>query len=74
MKKLNLKNLTWKKIYKEYRFMILTGIAALVLIGLVFVVVKNEIDRFTFIMPIFASWILAAILFDLPDEEKVDEN
>lgn len=50
--------------------MILTGAVALFLIGLVFLFVKNEIDRFTFIMPIFASWILAAILFDLPDEEE----
>lgn len=50
--------------------MINTGVAALTLIGLVFLIVKNEIDRFTFIMPIFAAWILACILFDLPDEEE----
>lgn len=69
-----MKNLNWKKIYKEYRFMILTGVAALFLVGLVFLFVKNEIDKFTFIMPIFASWILAAILFDLPDDEKTSQN
>ncbi len=66
----NFKKLTWKGIYKEYKFMINTGLVALVLIALVFIFVKNEIDRFTFIMPIFASWILACILFDLPDEEN----
>ena len=66
----NFKKLTWKNIYREYKFMINTGAGALVLIGLVFVVVRNEIDRFTFIMPIFASWILACILFDLPDEAE----
>ena len=50
--------------------MINTGVVALILIGLVFAFVRNEIDRFTFIMPIFASWILACILFDLPDEAE----
>jgi hypothetical protein len=67
MKKLNL-----KAIYKEYKFMILTGVAALLLSLGVFLFVKNEIDRFTFIMPIFAAWILAAILFDLPDEKETN--
>jgi hypothetical protein len=66
----NFKKTTWKNIYKDYKFMINTGVAGLVLIGLVFVFVRNEIDRFTFIMPIFASWILACILFDLPDEAE----
>ncbi len=70
----NLKKLSWKKIYAEYKFMINTGAAALVIIGLIFVFVKNEIDRFTFIMPIFASWILACILFDLPNEEGNEED
>lgn len=65
-----LKKPTWKSIYKEYKFMINTGVVALILIGLVFILVKNEIDRFTFIMPIFAAWILGCILFDLPDEEE----
>lgn len=64
----------FKNIYKEYRFMIITGIVALFLILGVFLFVKNEIDRFTFIMPIFASWILAAILFDLPDEKEDNNN
>jgi len=54
--------------------MILTGLVAIFLTLLIFVFVKNEIDRFTFIMPIFASWILAAILFDLPDEEGTSGN
>lgn len=69
-----MKSISFSSVYKEYRFMILSGIAALFLIGLVFVFIRNEIDRFTFIMPIFASWILAAILFDLPDEEEGNEN
>lgn len=70
----NFKKITWKSVYKEYKFMINTGLIALVLIGLVFIFIKNEIDRFTFIMPIFASWILACILFDLPDEEGDEKD
>lgn len=70
MKIPQLKKLTWKKIYVEYKFMIITAVIALVLMGLVVIFVKNEIDRFTFIMPIFASWILACILFDIPDEDE----
>lgn len=48
---------------------ILPGLIALFLIGGVFVFVKNEIDRFTLIMPIFAGYILYMIL-TLPDEEE----
>jgi hypothetical protein len=71
---MNIKNFSFKNIYQEYKFMILTGVVALLLSLGVFLFVKNEIDRFTFIMPIFASWILAAILFDLPDEEVEAKN
>ncbi len=68
------KKLSWQSVYREYKFMINTGVLALVLMSLVFLFVRNEIDRFTFIMPIFASWILACILFDLPDEEEKSMN
>lgn len=53
---------------KWYKQFIAPGIVALVLIILVLIFVKGEIDRFTFIMPIFAGFILYNILI-LPDED-----
>lgn len=53
---------------KWYSSFIIPAIIALILVALVFIFVKGEIDRFTFIMPIFAGFILYMIL-TLPDEE-----
>ncbi len=62
-KKINKKQEAW---YKPF---ILPGLVAVILAVVVLVLVKNEIDRFTLIMPIFAGYILYMIL-TTPDEEE----
>lgn len=52
---------------KWYRPFIIPAVIALVLIGVVLVFVKGEIDRFTLIMPIFAGYILYMILTAVDD-------
>ncbi len=52
---------------KWYKPFIIPGIIALILIILVLIFVKGEIDRFTFIMPIFAGYILYMILTSVED-------
>lgn len=58
-----------KKFYQENKFMVTTGIIAGIIIIGILLVVKNEVDRFIFAMPVFAGWILLNILM-LPEEEK----
>ena len=58
-----------KTAIKWYQPFIIPGIIALVLVGIVLVMVKGEVDRFTFIMPIFAGYILYMILTAVPDED-----
>lgn len=53
---------------KWYQPFIIPGIIALILMAVVLIFVKGEIDRFTLIMPIFAGYILYMIL-TIPDEE-----
>ena len=42
---------------------------AIVAVGLVLLFVDTPVERFTFIMPIFAGWILYLILSEVEDEE-----
>lgn len=48
-----------KKWYQPFLF---PAVVACVLIGIILVAVKPEVDRFTLIMPVFAGYILYMIL------------
>ena len=62
-----------KKIFEENRTWTIAGIIAAVGVVLVLILFKDEVDRFTFIMPIFAAFIVVGIL-TLADEEEKEEN
>lgn len=62
---------TWKKFYQNNKMMVLSAVVAIVLSGAVLIAVKDEVTRFTLIMPIFAGFILFSIL-TTPDEELED--
>lgn len=64
----------WDKLYKENKAIVWAAVVAIVLtLGILFKV-KDEVTRFTLIMPIFAGFILFSILVtsdeDLEDEKK----
>lgn len=60
-----------KKIYENNKAIFWAGIVGIVLsLGVLFTV-KDEVTRFTLIMPIFAGFILFSILVT-PDEELED--
>jgi len=56
------------EIYKNNRLIVWAAAVCLVLALAVLLVVKDEVTRFTLIMPIFAGFILFSILVT-PDEE-----
>lgn len=61
-----------KEIYNNNKLIVwAAGIAVVLTLG-VLLKVKDEVTRFTLIMPIFAGFILFAILVT-PDEELEDE-
>lgn len=62
-----------KKLIENNKVMVYSGVVALAGVVLVLVFVKQEVDRFIFIMPLFAGWILFNILM-LPDEESKKSN
>lgn len=71
----------FKKIYKENKPMVWAAIIAVILALGILVKVKDEVTRFTLIMPVFAGFILFSILTatdeqlgDVPEgeEEKTD--
>ena len=62
-----------KKIFEESRTWTIAGIIAAVGVVLVLILFKDEVDRFTFIMPIFAAFIVVGIL-TLADEEENKEK
>ncbi|HLA04161.1 MAG TPA: hypothetical protein VJ065_02920 [Patescibacteria group bacterium] len=62
-----------KKIFEENRTWTIAGVIAAVGVVLVLILFKDEVDRFTFIMPIFAAFIVVGIL-TLADEEEKEEN
>ncbi len=68
----------WDKLYKENKAIVWAAVVAVVLtLGILFKV-KDEVTRFTLIMPIFAGFILFSILVtsdeDLEDEKKAVEK
>ena len=62
-----------KKIFEENKIWTTAGIISVVLAVLVLILFKDEVDRFTFIMPIFAAFIVVGIL-SLADEEEKKEK
>ena len=62
-----------KKIFEENRTWTIAGIIAVLGVILVLILFKDEVDRFTFIMPIFAAFIVVGIL-TLADEEDKKEK
>jgi len=63
-----------KKIYKENKAIVWAGgIAAVLSIG-VLLKIKDEVTRFTLIMPLFAGFILFSILITADDELEDDQE
>lgn len=58
----------WQKLYNSNKAMVWAAIIAVVLTIGILIKVKDEVTRFTLIMPIFAGFILFSILIT-PDEE-----
>lgn len=58
----------WQKFYSSNKAMVWAAIIAVVLTIGILIKVKDEVTRFTLIMPIFAGFILFSILIT-PDEE-----
>ena len=61
----------WQKFYKNNKLMVWSAGVAVILAVVVLIAVKDEVTRFTLIMPIFAGFILFSIL-TTPDEELED--
>lgn len=62
----------WNKFYKENKSIVWAAVVAVVLVLGVLFKVKDEVTRFTLIMPIFAGFILFSILIT-SDEELEDK-
>lgn len=61
-----------REIYKNNKLIVWAAVVGIILtIGILFKI-KDEVTRFTLIMPIFAGFILFSILVT-PDEELDDE-
>ena len=59
------------EIYKNNKLIVIAAGVAVVLALVILMVIKDEVTRFTLIMPIFAGFILFSILVT-PDEELED--
>ena len=62
------------KIFEENRTWTIAGVIAAVGVVLVLILFKDEVDRFTFIMPIFAAFIVVGILTLADEEEKKEKK
>jgi hypothetical protein len=60
-----------KKVYADNKAIVWAGIIAIVLSLAVLFKIKDDVTRFTLIMPVFAGFILFSILIT-PDEELED--
>ena len=63
-----------RKIFEENKTWTIAGIIAVLGIILVLILFKDEVDRFTFIMPIFAAFIVVGILTLADEEEKKEKK
>lgn len=62
----------WSSFYKGNKAIVWAGVVAIVLSILVLLIVRDEITRFTLIMPLFAGFILFSIL--ITPEEELEES
>ena len=62
-----------REIYKNNKYIVWAAVVALILSLAVLVKVKDEVTRFTLIMPVFDGFILFSILIT-PDEELEDKE
>ena len=63
-----------KKIFEENKTWTIAGAIAAVGGDLVLILFKEEVDRFTFIMPISAAFIVVGILTLADEEEKKEKK
>jgi hypothetical protein len=63
----------WENFYKENKLIVWAGVVAIVLTLGILWKVPDEVTRFTLIMPVFAGFILFAIL-TTEDEELEEEG
>lgn len=68
----------WEKFYKENKAIVwAAGVAIVISLG-VLIKAKDEVTRFTLIMPVFAGFILFSILMtsdeELEEEEKEEKK
>lgn len=63
-----------RKIFEENKVWTISGIIAILGVILVLILFKDEVDRFTFIMPIFAAFIVVGILTLADEEEKKEKK
>ncbi len=63
----------WNKFYKENKWMVWAAVVSIVLALGVLLKVKDEVTRFTLIMPIFAGFILFSILVTADEEFEGEE-
>lgn len=67
-------NKWWKKFYKENKAIVwAAGVSLIVVFGVLFTV-KDEVTRFTLIMPVFAGFILFSILMTSDEELEGEEK
>ncbi len=68
----------WEKFYKENKAIAWAAGAAIIISLGVLIKAKDEVTRFTLIMPVFAGFILFSILMtsdeELEEEEKEDKQ
>lgn len=63
-----------KKIFEENKTWTIAGVIAAFGVVLVLILFKDEVDRFTFIMPIFAAFIVVGILALADEEDKKEKK
>lgn len=64
----------WNKFYKNNKAIVWAAIVAIALSIGVLIAVKDEVTRFTLIMPIFAGFILFSILITADEELENGET
>ena len=67
-------NKWWKKFYQENKLIVWAATIAVILSLGVLIKVKDEVTRFTLIMPIFAGFILFSILVSSDEELEGEED
>lgn len=70
-------NTSWGKFYANNKAIVWAAVIALIITAGILLKVKDEVTRFTLIMPIFAGFILFSILVtadeDLEDEQEKEK-